>query len=293
MVAVLTREVVPLGRELPITDNHMHLDPRRGEGVEAVRKFVREGGRTIFVVSKLTSDLGLSGVSVDNFSKLYRATIELARLAEELGVRAFPVLGVHPAEYHRMIESAGVERAREVAEGALELAAQLISEGEAVAIGEVGRPHYPVSEEVLHACEELMLHAFELAKELECAVQLHTERIDEEGLAKIAELASKAGLRRERVVKHFCPPLVEKSEELGIMPSLIASRRNILAALEQGERFLMESDYIDDSSRPGAVLSPRSVPRLTMRLLAEGRLTEEQVWRIHADNVERTYNVLL
>ncbi|WP_457555839.1 TatD family hydrolase [Candidatus Pyrohabitans sp.] len=293
MVAVLTREAVPLSRELPVTDNHMHLDPGKGEGMEAVKKFAGEGGKTIFVVSKLTRDLGLSGVNVDNFSKLYRATIELAKQAEEHGVTAFAVLGVHPAEYHHMIESAGMERAKEVAEKALELAAEHIAENEAVAIGEVGRPHYPVERDVLNACEELMVRAFELARELNCAVQLHTERIDSEGLKDIAELADSAGLRRERVVKHFCPPLIEKGSELGIMPSLIASRKNVLAALEQGDRFLMESDYIDDLSRPGAVLSPRSVPRLTRRLLAEGRLTEEQVWRIHADNVERTYGVLL
>ncbi len=293
MVAVLSKEVLPFKKEFPITDNHMHLDPRNGEGLEAVKKFMREGGKNIFLVNKLTKDLGLSGVSVDNFDRLYKETIKLAEQVGELGVRAFPVLGVHPAEFHFMAEQCGIDKARQIAEKALELAAKHVSEGEAVAIGEVGRPHYPVAKEIREACEALLCHAFELARDVDCAVQLHTESIDEAGLLVIAELADKAGLPKERVVKHFSPPLIKKSEELGIMPSLIATKKNILAALEQGARFLMESDYIDDASRPGAVVSPRSVPKVTKQLFAEGRLSEEDIWRIHKDNVERTYHVLV
>ncbi|WP_456475310.1 TatD family hydrolase [Candidatus Pyrohabitans sp.] len=293
MVAVLSKEATVFRGEFPITDDHMHLDPRNGEGLEAVKKFAREGGKNIFLVTKLTKDIGLSGVSVENFARLFEETIKLAEQVGELGVRAFPVLGVHPAEFHFMAEHRSLEEAKGIAEKALELAAQHVCDGRAFAIGEVGRPHYPVAGEIREACEALMLHSFELARDADCAVQLHTESIDEAGFTAIAELADRAGLRRERVVKHFSPPLINRGEELGIMPSLIATRKNISAALEQGTRFLMESDYIDDSSRPGAVVSPRSVPRVTKQLYAEGRLTEEEVWRIHFDNVERTYSVLL
>jgi TatD-related deoxyribonuclease len=293
MAAVLSREATLFKKEFPITDNHMHLDPRNGEGIEAVKKFVREGGKNIFLVNKLTKDLGLSGVSVENFARLYEETIKLAELVSELGVRAFPVLGVHPAEFHFMVRQRSLEEAKEIAEKALELAAKHVCDGEAFAIGEVGRPHYPVSNEIREACEALMLYAFELARDADCAVQLHTESIDEAGFTAIAELADKAGLRRERVVKHFSPPLIKKSRELRIMPSLIATRKNIVAALEQGTRFLMESDYIDDASRPGAVVSPRSVPRVTKKLYAEGLLSEEDIWRIHKEEVERTYGVFV
>ena len=293
MVAVLSREATVFRGEFPITDNHMHLDPRKGVGLEAVEKFAREGGKNIFLVNKLTKDMGLSGVSVENFARLYEETIKLAKQAGELGVRVFPVLGVHPAEFHFMVEHRSLEEAKEIAEKALELAAQHVCDGRAFAIGEVGRPHYPVAEEIREACEALMLYAFELARDADCAVQLHTESIDEAGFAAIAELADRAGLRRERVVKHFSPPLIKKGEELGIMLSLIATRKNISAALEQGTRFLMESDYIDDSTRPGAVVSPRSVPKVTKQLYAEGKLSEEDIWRIHKEEVERTYPVLV
>lgn len=293
MAAVLTKEVVQLKREFPITDNHMHLDPAKGEGLEAIKKFVREGGKNVFIVNKLTKDVGLSGVSVENFEKLYDTTIRLAEESEELGVRAFPVLGVHPAEFHYMAEQRGLEEARRIAEKALELAAEHVCEGRAVAIGEVGRPHYPVAGQIREACEALLCYAFELARDAGCAVQLHTERVDEAGLLAIAELADRAKLPRERVVKHFSPPLVEASRKLGVMPSLIATKKNITAALKEGSRFLMESDYIDDASRPGAVVSPRSVPKVTKQLYSEGKLSEEDIWKIHKDNVERTYGVLV
>jgi TatD-related deoxyribonuclease len=75
------------------------------------------------------------------------------------------------------------------------------------------------------------------------------------------------------------------------MPSVTASRKNIEAALSQGDRFLMETDYVDDRQRPGAVLGPKTVPRLTRQLMAEGILRESSAERIHREHVERTYGV--
>ena len=48
-------------------------------------------------------------------------------------------------------------------------------EGKAVAIGEIGRPHYEVSAEEWDLQNEIMVYAMELAQEADCAVQLHTE----------------------------------------------------------------------------------------------------------------------
>jgi TatD-related deoxyribonuclease len=65
----------------------------------------------------------------------------------------------------------------------------------------------------------------------------------------------------------------------------------VIDALAQGDRFLMETDFMDDSSRPGAVLGPRTVPRVTSALLDEGLMSGEAAHRIHVDNVQRTYGV--
>jgi TatD-related deoxyribonuclease len=53
----------------------------------------------------------------------------------------------------------------------------------------------------------------------------------------------------------------------------------------------MESDYMDENSRPGAVMGPKSVPRYTNQLLASGGMTEEDCFFIHAETVERVYGV--
>jgi len=76
-----------------------------------------------------------------------------------------------------------------------------------------------------------------------------------------------------------------------VYPSVIASRDNVAKALEEGKRFLMESDYIDDLQRPGAVVGPRSVPKVCLKLLNAGLLEEEDLWRIHQDNLEEAYGI--
>jgi TatD-related deoxyribonuclease len=54
---------------------------------------------------------------------------------------------------------------------------------------------------------------------------------------------------------------------------------------------MMESDYIDENSRPGSVIGPKSVPRFTRKLLESGDLSEEAAHRIHVETPSRTYGV--
>lgn len=123
----------------------------------------------------------------------------------------------------------------------------------------MGRPHYPVPEEIWEASIEIMKYAMPLAKEADCAVQLHTESFDEEKFRELGRYVREVGIKPYRVVKHFSPPLVKVAEEVGIFPSIIASRKNIEEAIKQGTRFLMETDYIDDK-RSLNVLGPKPFP---------------------------------
>jgi TatD-related deoxyribonuclease len=275
------------------TDNHMHIDPINGEGVDAVKKFERAGGRFIFLVCKTTTSWNFKS-NLGGFEKLFDATMELSEeINENTGVTAFPVLGVHPAEFAGMCESSSVTKALDVAKAAIDAAGSRIGDGKAVAIGEVGRPHFEVSQEVLDASNELMTYAFEIASDIDCAVQLHTESVGDEQLREFGALAASVGLDPKRVIKHYSPPLIPEAEEAGIFPSLIASEDNIKNAIQQGSRFLMESDYIDELERPGAVMGPKSVPRVSLKLMSEGFLTEEDLIKIHRDNVEEAYGISL
>jgi TatD-related deoxyribonuclease len=275
------------------TDNHMHIDPINGEGLDAVKKFERTGGRFIFLVCKGTRSWNLKS-NLDGFEKLFDSTIALSgEINEKTGVTSFPVLGVHPAEFARMCDSTSIAKALDVARAALEVAGKRIREGKAVAIGEVGRPHYEVSREILDASNELMKYAFKIAKETDCAVQLHTESAGPEQIREFGALAESVGLRKKKVIKHYSPPLIRVAEEAGIFPSLIASEDNIKNAIKEGSRFLMESDYIDDSRRPGAVVGPKSVPRVSQKLLDAQILKEDDLIKIHKENVEEVYGISL
>ena len=57
--------------------------------------------------------------------------------------------------------------------------------------------------------------------------------------------------------------------------------------------FLMETDYMDDPKRPGAVLGPKTVPKRTQQLvtalLGRGIDAESALFSIHKDLPEALY----
>jgi len=267
--------------EIPITDDHIHIDPANGRGVEAAKDFRRSGGTHIFLVSKPSWSLGVEPSSGDDYRAVFDATLRVADMVRETGLVVYPVLGVHPAEMSRLAERMSLDAAAGVMMAGLDVAARYVEEGEAVAL-KSGRPHYEVAPEVLAASNAVLFHALELGSVCNCAVQLHAESgpcID------VVDMAAKAGIPLEQVVKHFATP------DTPLVPSFIARHEDIPALARAGRRFTMESDYMDENARPGAVIGPKSVPRFTRRYLQEGLITEEDAWRIHAETPSRTYGV--
>lgn len=273
--------------KVPITDNHMHIDPR-ARGLEAVKDFKNSGGTHIILVTKPSWSLGITVKKPEDYLKVFDETVEIASKIRELGVGAFPVLGVHPAEISKLTGYMELPEATEIMKKGLELASGYVEKGLAVGI-KSGRPHYPVSAEVWAASNEVMEYAFSLGKEQDCAVQLHTESVGEPELQDIAERARKTGIKMYRVVKHYSPPLVKTCEELGLFPGVIAVKGAIEHALEEGTRFMMETDYIDDPDRSGAVLGPKTIPRRTIKLMET--YGEEPFWTIHKENPEKVYGI--
>ncbi len=282
-----------VGSPLPITDNHIHIDPLHGLGpAEVARLFSKSGGTHLIVVNKMVQDWDLALRSVDDFKRATESFLQMVdRLNSQTRVRAFAVVGPHPAELVKLWETAGPEKAKSVYGECLRCCAELVRAGRAVAIGEVGRPHFPVSEELLEASNDQLDLAFELAADVGCAVQVHMETSTPAQFEELASRARRAGLDPRRVVKHFSPPLVAAGQETGVFPSVIATKENVTQALKQGDRFLVETDYVDERARPGAVLGPRTVPRVTRTMLEEGRLSEDSAWRIHKFSVEALYGV--
>jgi TatD-related deoxyribonuclease len=98
-------------------------------------------------------------------------------------------------------------------------------------------------------------------------------------------MARKAGVPVERVVKHYGSP------DTPLHPSLIAKHDGLPQMIREHRRFTMESDYMDENSRPGAVIGPKSVPRYTNQMLASGVITVEDCFFIHGETVEKVYGV--
>lgn len=281
---------------IPVTDNHIHVDPVHGEGpVVVANKFHRSGGRVMIIPNKPTW-------TVEGPCS-FKEAMELGiKYVDEINtnteVKAFSVLGAHPAELTRRVEAGlSLQEAELLMRDAFETAQKFIVEGKAIGIGEIGRPHYEVSPEELEVHNRLILYAMELAADADCAVQLHTETSGPEQFFEFAEMADKAGLKRSRVIKHFSGPFVLEEENHGLSNSLISTRDVLKEGLEKlktsGKKidFLMETDYMDDLKRPGAVLGPRTVPRRTKELLEKGLITEEDAYRVHVENVERIYGI--
>ena len=275
----------------PLFDNHMHIDPRNGRGLDAVRDFHRAGGTHLMLVGKTARDWGIDARDVPSFLLAYERTLGLARdINEETPVTAYAAVGYHPSEMTGIAEACGVAYALELGFGLLDVWERLYDEGRITAVGEVGRPHYPVPEAVWEASNEFMQACLSFSKRSGCPVQLHTEHFEEAQFAEVGAMIAQA-VHPPGIVKHFCPPFPDLARRNGMTASVVASREAVVRALATGEPFLMETDYIDDLTRPGAVLGPKTVPKRTLSLLDSGELDREMCWRIHAELPERVYGV--
>jgi len=270
-------------RTYPVTDDHIHIDPVNGRGIEAALDFYRAGGTHLFLVSKPSWSLSVHPVSGADFARVFDETLHIAGLIAETGVVVFPVLGVHPAEITRLTERMSLPEAVETMKGGIDCAARYVGEGKAVAL-KSGRPHYEVSPALLAASNEVLMHALDCAADCACALQVHAETGP---CTDIVEMARHAGVPKSRVVKHYGSP------DTPLHPSLIAKHEAIPALVRSGRAFTMESDYMDENSRPGAVIGPKSVPRYTNQLVTAGKMTEEDCFRIHAETVQRVYGVTI
>lgn len=268
-------------RLFPITDDHIHFDPVNGRGVEAAKDFLHAGGTHIFLVSKPSWSLGVEPVTGADYAKVFDETLRIAGLIRETGLVVFPVLGVHPAEITRLAERMPLADAVEVMKGGLDCAAGYVRDGHAVAL-KSGRPHYEVSTEVFAASNEVLAHALELAAGYRCALQIHAESGP---CADVVDMAAAAGMPVGRVVKHYGSP------ETPLHPSLVARHEAVPVLAREHRPFTLESDFMDENSRPGAVTGPKSVPRITKKLLESDAITEEDCYRIHGETVEKVYGV--
>jgi len=118
--------------DTPVLDDHLHLDPRHGQGIDAVDEFVRLGGTHLLVVNKPSWHLGVEPDEPDDFRAVFEETIEVVEDATDaLPGRAWPVLGVHPGLISRLVDEREFSpaEARELMAGGIEVASEYVAEG--------------------------------------------------------------------------------------------------------------------------------------------------------------------
>ena len=253
----------------PIWDTHLHLD-HNGRGIAAAQDFSNGGGTHLCLVHKPGFPNNLPD-SIGAVKDAYTGTLQLAKgVRREVGLDVRVILGPHPVVWEKQIHTLGLDAATELHLESVALALELCAEGEAVALGEVGRPHYPVSDEIWSAANKQLETVMHMASQADVPIQLHVEENGAQTNAELAVLCDRSGLARKRAIHHYAPSDVSASFTHGLSSS-VSMGKNSLEKIMETYRFCtstwtMETDYLDDPSRPGAVLGPKTVPKRTQTM---------------------------
>ncbi len=243
-----------IGLDVEAFDAHFHLRPE-GNVVDVLKRFSRAGGTGINLICLPDYSMGHQSY----YEQLYERTIKLGEIARNSGLLTYLTLGPYPLDYFFWAE-AGKDPLFEMMRG-VEIAAELCKVDRCNGIGEVGRPHFPVEEKVNDVCNLVLIRAFEVSADLNVPVILHTEDLDYSSLCDMASMAAKSGANLSKIVKHHADPAMN-SDCPEMRRSVLATRPNTRLSISKGVwNFMLESDFVDDPSKPGKVIPEDSVPK--------------------------------
>ena len=254
----------------PIWDTHLHLD-LEARGLSAAQDFSNAGGTHICLVHKPSFPSRLPQ-SIEQVDQAYRKTLDLAAMVRErIEIDVRVILGPHPVVWEKQIHTLGMEMSSQLHLDSVELALNYCAEGKAVALGEVGRPHYQVTEEIWSAANTQLETVMRMASQAGFPIQLHVEDNGAETNAELAEICDRSGLSRKNAVHHYASADVSQSFTHGLSSSVSMGKGSIFDLMNTFDKcastWTMETDYLDDPNRPGAVLGPKTVPKRTQQLV--------------------------
>ena len=285
----------------PIVDQHMHLD-RTNLFLDAVADFSSSGGTGIMLVHKPSFSHTLP-VDLEGYREAYSDTLSMAdEVRKEFGLEVGVVLGPHPVAWEKQIPELGIEASSELHLEAVSLALEYIDSGHAHCLGEVGRPHYPVREEIWERANDLLLEILSMASSSRTSVQLHVEENGHTTYNELSQLCISSGISSERAIRHFAPPNVSADFTHGLSATVNVGKGSVETIVETAREakspWGMETDFLDDNRRPGAVLGPKTVPKRTQELcsslLYEGwseNEVESLLTKVHSEWPESLYGL--
>ena len=286
----------------PITDGHLHLD-RKGRFLNAALDFESSGGTRLILVHK--PNFSKLPENIDHVSTAYLDTISIAnevRAATNIQVQV--ILGPHPVVWSHQIESLGEKRATELHIQSVDLALKYFESGDCVGIGDIGRPHFPVSSEVWNSANKMLRNILKRCSKKNAPVQFHVEDKGLSTYQELSQICSEANYPKSIALRHYAPADVSPffTSKLPVTVSMgRGSVQKIASTIDVNLLFkgdhppvLMETDYLDDPKRPGAVLGPRTIAKRTNELGKLLQMPEDEggkgwtheeiskfLWKIH------------
>lgn len=282
-------------KSVAFADGHMHSNPVKGMGMAAIgKKFVGVGGWFVAVVSLPPHHFGFD----DNFDGYVRAFDVLVRecnTGKELGLEVVCFAGIHPAAIENSISMNPKDSVKVLGKAftVLDYVAKLVRNGFVDGFGEVGRPHYKTIPEAFVVNNIVMTYALVLAKDLGVPVHLHLEQGGEITVMDIDRTISTIGIDKDKVVLHHLDVATAKASQAHTLVFTIPGKHPILKEVFRSLRptYMIESDFIDDPKRPGVSSYPWDIVENQKRLLNEGLVDEEYIYKLNIDVVVKTYKV--
>ena len=274
-------------------DAHAHINPIRGIGVKKIiNKFKNMGGWFIALVSLPPYHYGIKEFNIEAFRRSFELLIKVASDIEKEGVKCRLICGFHPAIVDKL-RSMGVSthNIKKLGIKVIDLICEYIKTQKVYGIGEVGVQHYPSSIDNIKIAFEIAKYALERASELDVIVHLHIKP-DIETIRRFKELAEDLAIKHEKVIFHHMSLNVVNELSVNNFSFTIVGKYEILkSAVRMKPNYLVESDYLDDPKRPGAVIVPWAIPRNWRKLLMNNLCSLDYAETINIKNIKRIYEV--
>ncbi len=240
-----------------IFDNFMHIR-RSGFYMESVKLFKHYGGTSINLVNFPEYNSGPENY----YDKLYSDTVKTAYNVKNNGIDAVITIGPYPLDYFYFLNN-NKEPVLYMEKG-IDLAIKYINDGKADVLGEIGYPHFPVSDEMYEKSGEILKYAMDSCKDYNIPIILHTEDMDNKRYLEIESMA-KNHYNINKIMKHHANAS-DLNYKNNILKSIVASRNNVREAIESKNDFLLETDYTDQKEKINKVIPPYSVPKRALMI---------------------------
>ncbi|MEB2836162.1 MAG: TatD family hydrolase [Desulfurococcales archaeon] len=283
----------------PIADGHGHTNPVRGVGAARIaRRFKEAGGWFQALVALSPWHYALEFRGYDSYVELIDIHIRECKAAEDEGLKVACIAGFHPADVDHLIDRYHMKPVEVLKLGlrVVDYVAKLCSEGVLDGIGEVGRQHYKTMPERVVIANLILERALEHARDNGCVVHMHLENAGTDTVDLTSMAVDRVGVggeMRSRIFFHHVKPVMAaRAYELGYSSTIPGLARILEYAFTRLDPvYIVESDYIDDPARPGAVVYPWEMASTQQRLASKGLASEEYLYRINVDNVVKVYGI--